>query len=143
MEPEPYLLDFNARSWCSSDFHSPLYSTSVRHRVRAGAVHGIFESMVELSDTANPMDKFLVPSILRMFMFGERNESLSYLGHLASNGFELANIPLSGHFLHVLQRPGDMSAHPRFPGPHRSTAAFNVISGLRVACLRISGSGLP
>ena len=87
-----------ARDWSSPYFSSPLYATSVRHKVRAGAVRGIFESMVELSDTANLMDKFLALPFLRMFMFGEQNDSLNYQGHLEANGVELANIPLSGHF---------------------------------------------
>ena len=97
-DPETFLEDFIARNWASPYFSSPLYATSVRHKVRAGAVRGIFESMVELSDTANLMDKFLALPFPRMFMFGEQNDSLSYLGHLEDNGVELANIPLSGHF---------------------------------------------
>ncbi len=31
----------------------------MRHKVRAGAVHGIFQSMVELSDHGDLMGKFL------------------------------------------------------------------------------------
>lgn len=33
-----------------------------------------------------------------MFMYGEQNASLSYLGELAAGGVELAEIPHSGHW---------------------------------------------
>ncbi|WP_236321862.1 LysR family transcriptional regulator [Pseudomonas canadensis] len=42
-----------------SSLASALYSASLRHKVRAGAVRGIFQSMVELSDNADLMGKFL------------------------------------------------------------------------------------
>lgn len=86
------------RSWSSPYSASPLYAISVRHKLRAGAVCRIFESMVALSDTTNLMDNFLALPFPRKFMFGEQHDSISYLGHLETNGVELANIPLSGHF---------------------------------------------
>lgn len=97
-DPEQFLEDFIARNWAAPFYSSPLYATSVRYKVRAGAVRGIFESMVDLSDNASLMDKFLSLPLPRMFMYGEQNNTLSYLPHLASNGVELAEIPHSGHF---------------------------------------------
>lgn len=38
---------------------SALYAAGVRHKVRAGAVRGIFESMVELSDHGDLMAGFV------------------------------------------------------------------------------------
>lgn len=97
-DPEQFLEDFIARNWAAPFYSSPLYATSVRYKVRARAVRGIFESMVELSDNAGLMEKFLALPFPRMFMYGEQNNTLSYLPHLAGNGVELAEIPHSGHF---------------------------------------------
>lgn len=97
-DPDKFLADFIARNGSSPYFSSPLYATSVRHKVRAGAVRGIFESMVELSDHGSLMEKFIALPMPRMFMFGEQNDALSYLAHLEEQGIELARIPLSGHF---------------------------------------------
>ncbi|MFC9334277.1 alpha/beta fold hydrolase [Arthrobacter sp. NPDC057009] len=97
-DPEQFLEDFIARNWAAPFYSSPLYATSVRYKVRARAVRGIFESMVDLSDNAGLMEKFLALPLPRMFMYGEQNKTLSYLAHLASNGVVLAEIPHSGHF---------------------------------------------
>jgi pimeloyl-ACP methyl ester carboxylesterase len=61
-------------------------------------VRGIFQSMVELSDHDDLMQKFLTLPCPRMFMFGEENSTLSYLAKLAAGGLELAEIPHSGHW---------------------------------------------
>jgi pimeloyl-ACP methyl ester carboxylesterase len=97
-DPEQFLEGFITRNLAAPFYSSPLYATSVRYKVRAGAVRGIFESMVELSDNANLMDKFLALPFPRMFMYGKQNKTLSYLPHLAANGVELAEIAHSGHF---------------------------------------------
>ncbi|WP_218063244.1 alpha/beta fold hydrolase [Arthrobacter sp. SDTb3-6] len=97
-DPDVFLEDFITRNWASPHFSSPLYATSVRYKVRAAAVRGIFESMVELSDNAALMAKFLALPLPRMFMYGEQNSSLTYLPHLAARGVQLAEIPRSGHF---------------------------------------------
>ena len=97
-DPDQFQEDFIARNWAAPFYSSPLYATSVRYKVRAGAVRGIFESMVELSDNADLMKKFLALPFPRMFMYGEQNKTLSYLHQLAANGVELAEIPNSGHF---------------------------------------------
>lgn len=97
-DPELFLEDFIARNWAAPYYSSPLYATSVRYKVRAAAVRGIFESMVNLSDNADLMEKFLALPFPRMFMYGEQNRSLTYLPHLAANGVQLAEITRSGHF---------------------------------------------
>jgi pimeloyl-ACP methyl ester carboxylesterase len=66
--------------------------------VRAGAVRGIFESMVGLSDRGDLMTKFLGLPCPRMFMYGEENSALSYLAELAAGDVKLAEIPRSGHW---------------------------------------------
>lgn len=119
---EQFLEDFIARNWAAQFYSSQLYATSVRYKVRAGAVRGIFESMVQLSDNADLMATFLNLPMPRMFMYGEQNRSLSYLPHLAARGVQLAEIPRSGHFpmysnapemwdrIAAFQRPTDTAA---------------------------------
>jgi pimeloyl-ACP methyl ester carboxylesterase len=96
--PERFLDDFIERMRHSPFSSSALYAASLRHKVRARAVRGIFSSMVDLSDHGDLMTKFLDLPLPRMFMYGEQNASLSYLPLLRANGVELAEIPHSGHF---------------------------------------------
>ena len=44
------------------------------------------------------MDWFLALPAPRMLMYGEQNNTLSYLDRLQENSIELAEIPQSGHF---------------------------------------------
>jgi pimeloyl-ACP methyl ester carboxylesterase len=97
-DPELFLENFIVRNRAAPYYSSPLYATGVRYKVRAAAVRGIFESMVNLSDNADLMEKFLAWPFPRMFMYGEQNRSLTYLPHLAANGVQLAEITRSGHF---------------------------------------------
>ena len=95
---EAFFDDFIERTWHSPFYSCPLYATSLRHKVRADAVRGIFRSMVELSDHGDLMTKFLSLPFPRMFMYGEQNASLSYLSNLRAHGVQLAEISHSGHF---------------------------------------------
>ena len=95
---EAFFDDFIERTWHSPFYSCPLYATSLRHKVHADAVRGIFRSMVELSDHGDLMTKFLSLPCPRMFMYGEQNASLSYLPHLQAHGVQLAEISQSGHF---------------------------------------------
>jgi len=97
-DAQRFFCDFIERTRRSPFFSSALYAANLRHKVRPGAVRGIFESMVELSDHGDLMSKFLALPFPRMFMYGEQNSSLSYLPMLAANGVELAEISNSGHF---------------------------------------------
>ncbi|RQR41481.1 alpha/beta fold hydrolase [Burkholderia sp. Bp9142] len=95
---ERFFDDFIDRIRRAPAYASALYSTSLRHKVRAEAVGGIFRSMVELSDNGNLMRKFLGLPFPRMFMYGEQNASLSYLSALEAHGVVLSEIPDCGHF---------------------------------------------
>jgi pimeloyl-ACP methyl ester carboxylesterase len=97
-DAERFFDEFIECARRSPFFSSALYAANLRVKVRPGAVRGIFESMVELSDQGDLMEKFLSLPCPRMFMYGEQNASLSYLPTLAANGVELAAIPKSGHF---------------------------------------------
>ena len=93
-----FLDDFAERARRSCSSSSALFAASLRHKVRPGAVPGIFQSMVDLSDRDDLMLKFLTLPCPRMFMYGEENSTLSYLAKLAAGGVELAEIPHSGHW---------------------------------------------
>lgn len=97
-DPEGFFNAFIERTRRSPSHASPLYASSLRSKVRVGAVRGIFESMVNLSDNGDLMLKFLSLPCPSMFMYGEQNASLTYLNYLDVNGVELAEIPQSGHF---------------------------------------------
>lgn len=97
-DDEVFFDAFIERALKAPAYASALYSASLRHKVRAEAVRGIFTSMVDLSDNAELMDKFLGLPCPKMFMYGEQNASLSYLQHIHDNGVRLAEIPLCGHF---------------------------------------------
>ncbi|WP_445505535.1 alpha/beta fold hydrolase [Niallia sp. 03091] len=97
-DAEQFFDDFIERTRHASAYSSALYAASLRHKVRAGAVKGIFQSMVDLSDNGNLMKKFLNLPCPKMFMYGEQNDSLSYLSNIEVQGVRLAEIPNCGHF---------------------------------------------
>ncbi|MGE6442715.1 LysR family transcriptional regulator [Pseudomonas bubulae] len=97
-DPELFFTAFIERARHAPAYASALYAANLRHKVRVQAVRGIFESMVELSDNANLMGKFLGLPCPKMFMFGDQNASLSYLPHIAAHGVRLGQIPACGHF---------------------------------------------
>jgi pimeloyl-ACP methyl ester carboxylesterase len=97
-DPEAFFSAFIERTRQAPAYASALYSASLRHKVRAGAVRGIFQSMVELSDNADLMGKFLGLECPRLFMYGEQNAHLSYLAHIQAQGVRLAPIAQCGHF---------------------------------------------
>lgn len=97
-DPERFFDEFIERTLHAPAYASALYASSLRHKVQAGAVRGIFQSMVELSDNGDLMNKFLGLPCPKMFMYGEQNRSLSYLNHIGTNGVRLAEVPKCGHF---------------------------------------------
>ncbi|MFG2005491.1 alpha/beta fold hydrolase [Spirillospora sp. NPDC048911] len=97
-DDDGFFAGFIERARRSPSTSSALYAASLDSKVRPGAVRGIFESMVDLSDHGDLMAKFLSLPCPRMFMYGEENSTLSYLAKLAAGGVELAEIPHSGHW---------------------------------------------
>lgn len=96
--PQAFLEAFVDRMRRDASWSSALYASSLPVKVRADAVRGIFSSMVELSDTAGLLARFLKLPCPKMFMHGDQNAALSYLPRLADHGVELAEIPHCGHF---------------------------------------------
>jgi len=97
-DAQAFVTEFVDRLVVSRYYSSSLYAASLPHKVRAGAVRPIFESMVEISDTEPLMDWFLDLPSPRMLMYGEQNNALSYLPRLRRTDVELAEITHSGHF---------------------------------------------
>ena len=94
-----YFFDtFIDRVCRSPGFANAVYATGLRGKVRARAVASIFRSMVELSDHAGLLQKFLALPCPKSFVFGDAHRSLSYLGQLRDNGVALFEIPACGHF---------------------------------------------
>ncbi|MER6617728.1 hypothetical protein [Streptomyces xantholiticus] len=54
--------------------------------------------MVDPSDHGKLLDRFLGLPAPKMFMYGEQNNTLSYLPALAEGGVELAGIDHCAHF---------------------------------------------
>ena len=58
-DDDGFLDDFVERTRRSRSSSSALFAANLRHKVRPGAVRGIFQSMVDLSDQDDLMPKFL------------------------------------------------------------------------------------
>lgn len=97
-DAERFFDEFIERTRHAPAYASALYAASLRHKVRADAVRGIFESMVALSDHGGLMNMFLALPCPRMFMYGEQNSALPYLTSIQSQGVLLAPISQCGHF---------------------------------------------
>ncbi|KAH7060679.1 putative hydrolase or acyltransferase of alpha/beta superfamily [Macrophomina phaseolina] len=97
-DPEGFLAACVDRARRAPEYAPALYAAALPGKVRAGAVCGIFESVVRLSDEGALMGRFLGLQCPRMFMYGEQNAELSYLGTLEENGVELAEVPFARHW---------------------------------------------
>lgn len=97
-DPDDFLDGFIARVARRSEFSSQLYAKTLAHKVRATSVEPIFRSMVDLSDNTPLMEIMAALPFPRVFVHGEQNRHLSYLGQLPSRGVQVAEIPIAGHF---------------------------------------------
>lgn len=97
-DPEAFFDAFIERTRHQPTFASALYAASLRHKIRPGAVPGIFNSMVHLSDHGGLMERFLGLPCPKLFMYGEQNANLSYLEYIEKNGVRRSEIPNCGHF---------------------------------------------
>ena len=96
--PQDFMTSFTERARLDPQRSSALYAANVASKVRAEAVRGIFESMVYLSDNEDLMGMFTALRGQKMFMYGEENRGLSYLGSLAKVGVSVVEIARSGHW---------------------------------------------
>lgn len=96
--PEAFFTGFMDRVKRRPEFSSALYSIALPIKVRPTTCRPVFESMVELSDTLPLLDIMGALNCPKMFVYGEQNRHLSYLGQLPERGVELIEIPCSGHF---------------------------------------------
>jgi pimeloyl-ACP methyl ester carboxylesterase len=63
------------------------------------AYHAFSHETVRESDSGKLIEEFLELEVPRLFLYGEINSSLSYLGRLRQNEIEVAEISRSAHFL--------------------------------------------
>ncbi|MEM7273952.1 MAG: alpha/beta hydrolase [Actinomycetota bacterium] len=96
--PDAFLDGFIQRVGERSEYASRLYASTIRAKVRPTSVEPIFVSMVDLSDNHQLMRIMADLPMPRLFIHGEQNRHLSYLGHLPAIGVEVAEIPFAGHF---------------------------------------------
>jgi pimeloyl-ACP methyl ester carboxylesterase len=96
-DPATFFLKAAEHTRNAPHYGSGMYAANLPHKIRRGAVAGMFRSMVELADHGNLMGKFLSLPCPRMYLYGEQCAGLSYLPVLDANGVELAEIPHSGH----------------------------------------------
>lgn len=97
-EPNEFFERFIDRTLHAPAYASALYSASLKHKVNVNAVHSIFSSMVDLSDSGKLLEMLLALPCPKMFMYGEQNDHLSYLSHIKKHGVRLSRIPECGHF---------------------------------------------
>ncbi len=97
-DSEQFMASFVARTRGARGYSCGLFASGLPYKVRARAVAPIFRSMVKLTDHEKLLDKFLELPLPRMFMYGDDNRSLSYLGRLQNHDVQLAEIQHCGHF---------------------------------------------
>ena len=97
-DDQAFMEAFIERTRHAPAWSSPLYASRLAHTVNPAVVRGIFTTMVDLLDNVGLMERFLELPCPKMFMYGEQNATLSYLGHIGRHGVELAEIPQCGHF---------------------------------------------
>lgn len=98
-DADTFMERFIERVSASRYYGSAFYASTLAFKVRADVVQPIFASMVDLSDNAGLLTRFLALPMPRMLMYGEQNATLSYLPAMSQvDGVELAEIPDCGHF---------------------------------------------
>lgn len=97
-DADDFLSGFIARVSERAEYSSAIYARALPLTVRASSPKPIFTSMVDLSDNTPLMDMFCGLSCPRVFIHGDGNRHLSYLGDLPERGVAVAEIPFSGHF---------------------------------------------
>ncbi len=97
-DPRDFIKAFAERAWRTPALSHPLYASALLHKVRPEAAAPIFQSMVDGSDNEDLLAKFSGLSCAKMFVYGDQNRSLSYLGTLMKRGVQLAEIERSGHW---------------------------------------------
>ena len=93
-----FLDRLRERIWRVPQAGFPLYAAGLTGKTAGDAVRPILRSMVFHSDHSSLMEKFLSIPCPKMFMHGEQNRGLPYLGQLRAGGVAVAEISHAGHF---------------------------------------------
>lgn len=112
--PEGFLKGFVERAKGRGEYGSALYATALPLKVRPTTFKPVFTSMVDLSDNSDLLGIMAALPFPRVFIHGEQNRHLSYLGALPGLGVEVVEIPDSGHFPMYSNPPALWSAMAAF-----------------------------
>lgn len=120
--PEAFLDGFVERVKMRQEYSIALYAHALRSKVRPSTVAPIFSSMVDLSDNMPLFGIFADLGCPRVFIYGEQNRQLSYLGDLPAIGVDVVEIPHSGHFPMYSNPPVLWAAIAEFLARHEDSA---------------------
>lgn len=76
-----------------------IISQNMALNLDVSAYHAYSFETVKESDSGRLLQEFLSLQLPRLFLYGERNKTLSYLPQLRSSHVQVAEIPSAGHFL--------------------------------------------
>jgi pimeloyl-ACP methyl ester carboxylesterase len=93
-----FLERFAERTRRTPGFSMALYASALESKVSVDVVAPIFRSMVEISETTPLLDAFLALPCPKMFMHGDADRALAYLGALHAGGVKVCEIAECGHF---------------------------------------------
>jgi hypothetical protein len=85
------------RSSCSVGDQMIAHNMALNLDIRA--YHAYSFETVKQSDSGRLLQEFLCLQLPRLFLYGERNKTLSYLPELRGSGIQVAEVPFAGHFL--------------------------------------------
>ncbi|MEO0562975.1 MAG: hypothetical protein AAF125_12765, partial [Chloroflexota bacterium] len=75
-----------------------IFADTTKRNVSARVFYDYCVSIVAHSDGGQLLSAFTTPDIPRMFVYGEANEGLSYLGTLREHGVVVSRIPNAHHW---------------------------------------------
>ena len=96
--PAFFLERLREYCWHVPQAGFPLYAAGLFSKTASEAVQPILQSMVHHSDHSSLVEKFLAFPSPKMFMHGDQNRDLPYLGRLRDGAVVVAEISRSGHF---------------------------------------------
>ena len=97
-DPACFLERLREHCWHVPQAGFPLYAAGLSSKTAREAVRPILQSMVYHSDHSDLVETFLALPGPKMFMHGDQNRDLPYLGRLRDGAVVVAEIAHSGHF---------------------------------------------
>jgi len=95
---EKFLEWFQEQITAAQSPNVASFAARLPFMVNKRAVPTLFHSLVDYSDNGALLDRFLALSMPRLFVHGDENSGLSYIGRLQAGGIDVLSISHSGHF---------------------------------------------